>query len=487
MCIKPLKIYNNSHTINAFISQPLLFNVPCGKCYECQQIKSSEYYARSYYESLSTFKNGGYILYDTLTYSPRYVPRARRVLSDIIDTSYLSDFMVFDRSDFTNFMKRLRKRLFSDGYDYRNIKYLCCGEYGTSENGTHRPHLHLLFFVQNQSIPPEYLSRQINLSWQKGRTDGIDYRGSLYFHSNSLITSDNSNLLTTIYITKYVEKDCSYQRQLDKRLSYLKNVLLSQRSENYEHSYEYRLEFNKIRRAINQFQLNSQHFGEYIIDFHGKDYFFDKDYITFPSSKSIVRKVRVPRYILRKLFYTFDKISQSYILNDDGIRFRIKSNIENVKLLKSRYDVLLSNVPLLKSFLDFDVDSFLCSHPFDSEKLAIYSLFYRYRLKGVDLYDYHTVNSYQYKCDSSFLVALNTLRDSYDNCGKFILIDSEMIPSKVFLSKYCIHNPNFEAILNFFDKLTYAYKQYCQLAYERKQELKKRWNAVLCTSPTCTV
>lgn len=109
-------------------------SLPCGKCIGCKLDRSRQWATRCMHEA-SLHDNNCFI---TLTYDDAHLPKNGSL----------------DKSHFQNFMKRLRKMVEQDrkfkkmsrkifGQDFREIKYLMCGEYG-SEN--QRPHYHACLF-----------------------------------------------------------------------------------------------------------------------------------------------------------------------------------------------------------------------------------------------------------------------------------------------------------------------------------------------------
>lgn len=147
MCLKPVKIYCNSHYIYRNSQHKLVNYVACGKCAECQQNRTNELMFRTRYQALDTFKRGGYIIFDTLTYDENYIPWSKALVKREfgVDIPDELNFRTFDYRDFSLFMKRLRKVVSSRYGSSRNIKYFVSSEYGTKEGRTHRGHFHCIF------------------------------------------------------------------------------------------------------------------------------------------------------------------------------------------------------------------------------------------------------------------------------------------------------------------------------------------------------
>ncbi len=102
----------------ALIDRPI--NIPCAQCYGCKLDKANQWAIRCIHEAQMHDDN----CFVTLTYNEENLPREKN------GTPTLRP------KDFTNFMKKLRKR--RDG----KISYFQCGEYGELR----RPHHHALLF-----------------------------------------------------------------------------------------------------------------------------------------------------------------------------------------------------------------------------------------------------------------------------------------------------------------------------------------------------
>lgn len=95
-----------------------LLLVPCGKCKGCRLERSRQWAVRMMHEASLREANS----FITLTYAPEHLPEGGTLV----------------KSDVQKFIKRLRDRL-----DYPDLKFFCCGEYGSKLS---RPHYHLIFF-----------------------------------------------------------------------------------------------------------------------------------------------------------------------------------------------------------------------------------------------------------------------------------------------------------------------------------------------------
>lgn len=127
--------------------------LPCGKCVGCKKEYARQWAVRCVHEASLHEKN----CFITLT----------------IDNSHLTPNLSLDKSDFQNFMKRLRKEY--PRRKYGKISYYMCGEYGEKLS---RPHYHACLFnfdfpdkVQVENSPSghkQYTSEILNKIWKLG-------------------------------------------------------------------------------------------------------------------------------------------------------------------------------------------------------------------------------------------------------------------------------------------------------------------------------
>lgn len=133
---------------NSWSGQQL--DLPCGQCVGCRLERSRQWAIRCVHEA-SLYEDNSFI---TLTYNDKNIPYNYSLV----------------KSDFQDFMKRLRKSV-----EPKKVRYYHCGEYG--EKGTKRPHYHALLFnhgfqdrkVYSQKGPnPLYVSDSLSRLWDKG-------------------------------------------------------------------------------------------------------------------------------------------------------------------------------------------------------------------------------------------------------------------------------------------------------------------------------
>lgn len=143
----------NGHT---YLTDPQA--VPCGNCVGCRMEKAKQWKIRIVHEMEKW--PADQVHFVTLTYRPETLPR-------------LDDGRVYlKKSDLRDFMMRLRRPTYGVNKFYR---VFACGEYGTAELGTHRPHFHLILFgVLDDLIPfaPKRAhSKTIEKAWPFGLSE----------------------------------------------------------------------------------------------------------------------------------------------------------------------------------------------------------------------------------------------------------------------------------------------------------------------------
>lgn len=203
MCLNPLRIANKALK---FHPGPTEVNVPCGKCIECQQQKSMDYFLRAWEVYKDTVCKGGWsAFFCTFTYNDGCLPKtqfARYVIKendDIWVEPLKGTYPTFNHVD----TRRCLKNICQD-YRRRGLPkpyYLLTCEYGEKH---HRPHYHCLFFVPEIITFPqfqEYLKR----FWHYGFTSSFDFK---LFEGKRQSRSPQACIQ---YVVKYVSKGSTWQ------------------------------------------------------------------------------------------------------------------------------------------------------------------------------------------------------------------------------------------------------------------------------------
>lgn len=308
MCTKPIRIKNNSKYIALNTGHAIYVYVPCGKCNECVKAKQNEWTLRTYYESRATLNQGGYIYFDTLTYSNDNLPR----LSNF-NNNLKFNWACFNYRDIRAFYENLRQML--KLREDRLIRYFITAEYGELR---HRNHYHIMLFV-NANIDPLYLSKCVAKSWKKGRTDGMPWKSSNYVLQHNYLNTLNIDCIR--YISKYVNKSQTFMNIINDRWKKLEKF--------YEKSKFNKLELKKIKkqyyRLCTPFHRQSQGYGISAIENLTVDDIIKNPVLTYPNTTiNLKTKVRLPIYFYRKLFQKQIKYMEKriWINNEDGIKFK---------------------------------------------------------------------------------------------------------------------------------------------------------------------
>lgn len=367
MCTSPVKILNPSRWLSHEAGQQLYLYVPCGHCFECRQKLQNEWRIRTYYECLDTIGSGGYVLFDTLTYAPEWLPR----LSDFVETDFDTDFSCFRSKDIQDFMKRLRtglsrpkkdektKCVLRPAYDVKdNLRYFVVSEYGKQR--TLRPHYHIFLFVRNSCIPPDILSAAIAEYWKFGRTDGVPFKGRNYVLSHCRFDSmDVATKRCVLYVSKYVAKDFQYCDMVRRRLKILCERRFGDNQEIFS---------NRVARSYYQM------LSKFVCPFHRQSLGYGGKYIELQMDNIMQSGVLKFNFngvpltlglfpsLKRKLFYNKYRNSEGdyrWFLNNRGILF--KASRADRQVLDLQQQVNEYNLCHDKK-LTFDVRYFLFNH-----------------------------------------------------------------------------------------------------------------------------
>lgn len=346
-CSHPIVSYTNAKYLYRGVNRwRNMFS--CGKCEACNRKNRAEWRLRTYYEAQRCLHEKGFVLFDTLTYCDDAIKKYSDVFPEM-DIPFSFDYFSFSRDDVQKFFKRLRTNLKRHGYDVdKNMKYILSSEYGSSEQtdgfkNTHRPHYHLLFFV-NFDIEPIDFSRIVSRSWICGKTDGVRpsddcsqcpvkkfckgrciYQSPQYVMQERLIKVDSTqNCMKCVnYVTKYISKDLYNYEKLSQRVDDLFYSIMPGFNDDYEQLKLYR----RFCRQVLPFHLQSQNFGLYALNVCDKQLLENYNKITFPSGEiGIYTTIPLPRYLERKLYYNFVKIDGRvhWYLKNDGINAKLR-------------------------------------------------------------------------------------------------------------------------------------------------------------------
>lgn len=216
--------------------------VPCGRCPPCKKRRVDEWVFRMMQEeSVSCASH-----FVTLTYDTRSVPLTPH------------GFMTLSKSDFQNYMKRLRK------LSRNTLKYYAVGEYGSLN---YRPHYHALIFNCENS---EYFADAWSLG---GKSLGNVFVGTCTNRSSA-------------YVLKYIDKE-------------------SWREKVYRHQRDDRVrEFSLCSKGLGSSYCQNPE----IVAYHRSD--LNRNYLVHRGGS----KVAMPRYYRLKIFTPEQLENQHFVI-----------------------------------------------------------------------------------------------------------------------------------------------------------------------------
>lgn len=461
MCTNPIKIINPTKVLYKNLFHPYIMTVPCGKCPDCTNSKRLEWRLRLYYEFRRCFDDGGFVLFDTLTYSEDFVPWFKDALTHDGLSSYLDysfeDFRTFYYRDVTLFLKRfrkaLKKELLSLGVKDFQFKYFYCGEYGQSDNSTFRPHYHILLFFNGITYSSDTvckISDLVNSCWCLGRTDNynnFEYSSlSSWLEHAVLLPSSCDNVRlqkVSSYVSKYVTKSFSFDKVSSKHFSNLRNSLFNDSSISSTEALKL---FNSFKRSVSPRFFSSHNFGCYALRQFDLQYILQHHSLPLPDKDKVKINVPLSTFFKRKVFFyvhVSDDGTRQWRYNENGLLFlwdklinRFNRILEMCRVQMSFDDGLASEVNRLLAGRD------LCYFVF-------YKVCYKGRIINFDsfrefngLYPVEFVNQSDYiRC--TFPVP----RTYYDNfisrdksTPSSVVVEGNTIPVSDFCRLYVYHS-----------------------------------------------
>lgn len=492
MCLTPVLINNPSARVFANALHPFQLYVPCGHCAECQQVKYNEWQLRSYYEAVDCFNKNGFMFFDTLTYCDAHLPHLFDFLSDnlklLLDDS--CNFACFNHAKWRSYTLMFR-RYFKFYFPNSEFKFFMSSEYGHDDRFTHRPHHHILYFIQNLAFTDSNCRLLSDISakaWSFGRTDSYcNSSNSNYFvwkKHNFLHTTNSTELnvrCLTSYLSKYVLKDIDYDIVAKDRLSHLFGVLescaVSQRTlRDYK---------NELNRLIAPFHRQSTQFGFCAVNYVSKDYIFKHNMLYMPDSQNVRKSIYAPNYFIRKLFYTLvvEPITGKKVWRPtaDGVKFLALQDSNKLSLLVRKYSDYMS--------VDYVRDTVLSIAPdFNVSSFANYLYYYKGRVASSYIPDFQLVselNSVRRTCSSDdvFIFHSNRAKENR-SISPFVCVGSYSLTVRDFVSQFCISDRLYDLIFEVFLAFEYNFNLDKQRIYElnRLTSKKLKQSNIMCNT-----
>lgn len=282
MCLRPLSIINKGYDPNDKYSSYFV-RVPCGKCEECAQQRVSDVLFRADYEYQDMLKCGGTAFFLTLTFNDEHL--------NIYTYSDGSKCSTWNGKLLQRYTHRLNTHLSRCGY---SLKYLITSERGN--NGTHRPHYHCIFFLRPACGAPThplgYVEQCFTRFWSTSKTASyLPLGGGRSSASTSPIglvhieTISRTQLEAIKYTCKYAFKshgDVIFQKAQE-------DIVCSSLHVPYR---------NAVPRSYFSKGIGACFFNN--ISITDMPQFF----ASFYSHQSDGRVTTIPRYYIRKFFYT---------------------------------------------------------------------------------------------------------------------------------------------------------------------------------------
>lgn len=471
MCLSPINIPNQTKYVSLKYRDRFLMQVPCGTCVECQKTMSNQWYYRAWYEWNDLIKSNGFALFDTLTYRPKDLPHLSRYWSELPKSS---DYPCFDPSEIRKFIESLRIRIKRAGFG-DCMRYFLASEYGTHRNYTHRPHYHIVLYIHNSVVDPLWLSSQIASLWKYGRTDGIPYKSRKYVLEHNTVFSHASigtKLRTCHYVTKYVQKSCRFQEELNKRVGIvmwnLANFADPVTPDKWLQTEFARRERLKLLRYVNQFHRQSQHFGESALGDLDLNELIRDGCLYMPDTSGIKIPIPLPTYYKRKLFQEQVEFNGAkyWQLTDFGKYYKDIRQPLTQKILEDRYWCVIHQYHLPIT---------------DVSELVDYVFNHRGRIKGdldestleercndIDFFNYSTpsdkLNFGTRGLTTEFLGESQVGYKTHHLFGR--------IPISGFIAKYCIFDAHFEEELEMIRSRLFDYNRSRESAFRLRQRLQ---------------
>lgn len=360
MCLSPIRLSNPVKRISKYGGQSFRLEIPCGQCAECKEIMRTAWYFRSYYHCKEIYDKNGYVYFDTLTYSNDSLPYISSI-TKFIDKDSDVDYPCFDVTHYRDFFKEIRTWMKRNGYGNVRMTYFLTTEYGLNpkDGKTFRPHYHVLFFIDNSEsdkvLDVYTLSKMVAHFWKYGRTDGLPYKSRAYVKKHTFgktYCRDFVHMRSVCnYVSKYVTKDSDFQAVLEDRMAKIEEHIFGTDRRSYRDRKKVKDDVRKIKRSVDQFHRQSQHFGEYYL--HNMSVSDLKQVLKtgmqkMPDKNSIVKHMPLDMYYKRKLFYTKKVNSEGqeyWTLTEDGKKWKLQRLMDSIDMMANKYDELFMNIP----------------------------------------------------------------------------------------------------------------------------------------------
>lgn len=206
MCLNPIHIKNKS-VYKVYGLSYTGYDVPCGHCLECNQLRMNDWQTRIAFELNTLYKRGGRAVFLTFTYNQSCLPHY--TLNFGRGEKYRIE--CFRHHDVLTFLNRVKveaiKRFGKGSY-----KYFFTSEYGKN---TKRPHYHAIFFLESH-VDWHRFVELCRSKWSYGfMFPKYDKRLRCYIDKKGRPITDGKPCISSLggcakYVSKYVTKDLSF-------------------------------------------------------------------------------------------------------------------------------------------------------------------------------------------------------------------------------------------------------------------------------------
>lgn len=290
MCTFPNRLKSPSKHFDP-LKDRLYVTCNCGHCVECMDAKRTDWQTRLYYDWLRAMNEGGNAFICTLTYDNDHLPVKYLWYKD----KYVA-FPCFESRDIQELTHDIRRK-------HKDFMYFAQEEYGDSgrpyitDSGklaytTHRPHYHL--YCSCSSLSVDELKSLVEELWVYGNVYWSKRKDSLLPPG----VIDGAGAIG--YASKYVCKDMASDKSLQLALSLLPEDVSEE-----------------DKKVFIPRHFQSKGLGMFVTEVTPLD-MLAAGYCEVPDPKVGKRVVKLPLYVDRKLFYTSDNPTHTYIPTEEG-------------------------------------------------------------------------------------------------------------------------------------------------------------------------
>lgn len=325
MCTTPIKVKSKNPYNKKFTY------ISCGKCEQCRKAQKIQWTNRlkSEIEHYHT-ERGWNVGFFTLTYNEQHLPT---IPKKFFKEGEYQKIPCFSYLDIRKFIDCIRTYIWRTYNKKDAIRWLITSEYGTSEEGTHRPHYHGIMLFE-PTISNKLMYELIEDSWtgttthiknnEKHKGERRECKGIIAPFEDFI---PRDNYACGSYVAKYICKDLDFEDTTNGLFEHLTG-----KAKNH-------------LRHFKPFHKQSIGLGKHLIDNKNEKQLKEmlEDGIDFTGS---LTRAHTPMYIKNKILYTTCKRYNLQTHRFETIKKYSKFYFENKKLV---YDIQLNkNIKLFE-------------------------------------------------------------------------------------------------------------------------------------------